>query len=40
MKIKVNMCNVFVKKASLYLEKMIYNNKIVICQPFVYMFVD
>ena len=26
MKIKSELCNVFVKKASLYLEKMIYNN--------------
>ena len=30
MKIKENMCNLLVKKASLYLEKMIYNNKLVI----------
>ena len=27
MKIKVILSNVFVKKASLYLEKMIYDNK-------------
>ena len=40
MKIKLIMCNVLVKKASLYHEKMIYNNKLVMCQPSVYMFVD
>ena len=34
------MCNVLVKNASLYLEKIIYNNKEVICQPSVYMFIN